>query len=217
MSIDLPFRRRADWQQRASPRGCHLGCHTIGHDTRRFGPLLAQLAQLAVTNTAAHVVSRIKAAKTGKQHEQQINELTELINEMVDERNQLISIARAFEQELVAQRISPEEITYITQTLLPAVEELIRKGAGDDDAAEMIDPIKSVLSAEMLTVLQLIGFNYKQAIGEPLTALVQNLILSQVQQADVRAQLEVLSAQTNVLALQVAQDPDATRRLRDLS
>ena len=111
----------------------------------------------------------------------------------------------------------PRRFTYITQTLLPAVEELIRKGAGDDDAAEMIDPIKSVLSAEMLTVLQLIGFNYKQAIGEPLTALVQNLILSQVQQADVRAQLEVLSAQTNVLALQVAQDPDATRRLRDLS
>ena len=89
---------------------------------------------------------------------------------MVDERNQPISIARAFEQELVAQRISPEEITYITQTLLPAVEDLIRKGAGDDDAAEMIDPIKSVLSAEMLTVLQLIGFNWLQAIGEPLTA-----------------------------------------------
>jgi hypothetical protein len=184
--------------------------------TPEISALLAQLAHLAVTNTAAHVVTRIKAAKTGKQHDQQVNELTDLINELVDERNQLISIARAFEQELVAQRISDDDLSYITQTLLPAIEDLLRKGDGGD-AAEVIEQMKTLLSPEILTVLQLIGFNYKRAIGEPLTTLVQNLILGQIPEPDVKAQLELLAARHSVLALEIVQDPEASVRLGNLN
>jgi hypothetical protein len=40
----------------------------------------------------------------------------------------------------------------------------------------MMEIIKPLLSVETLTVLQLLGFNFKQAIGEPLTELVAGLI-----------------------------------------
>jgi hypothetical protein len=36
---------------------------------------------------------------------------------------------------------------------------------------------QEVVSVEMLTVLQLVGFNFKAAIGEPLTQVVEGLIL----------------------------------------
>jgi hypothetical protein len=40
-----------------------------------------------------------------------------------------------------------------------------------------VEAIKKLVSVEMLTVLQLVGFNFKAAIGEPLTQVVEGLIL----------------------------------------
>jgi hypothetical protein len=83
--------------------------------------------------------------------------------------------ATTLREQLVAQRITTEEITYITDKLIPTVEHLA--GLADDDNAEAIEAIKKLVSVEMLTVLQLVGFNFKAAIGEPLTQLVEGLIL----------------------------------------
>lgn len=181
--------------------------------TDPLAALVAQLATLAMTNTASHVVARVKAAKTGKQAEQQINALTELINELVDERNQLVGIARGFEQELVAQRISPSDITYITDTVIPTIEELLPNDESEAENATSLQQLKSILSVEMLTVLQLVGFNYRQAIGEPLTTLVKNLILAQVTPADLKAEVDLIAARSNLAVLEIMQDPAAADRL----
>jgi hypothetical protein len=137
--------------------------------------VLAQLSEVVARNTVGAIQTRVATAKATKQHENTVNELTEIINQLVEDRVQLVGIATTLREQLLAQRITTEEITYITDKLIPTVEDL--GGLGDDDNAEAIEAIKKLVSVEMLTVLQLVGFNFKAAIGEPLTKVVEGLIL----------------------------------------
>lgn len=186
-------------------------------DTVALTALVTQLGELALKNTATAVHARVKAARAGKQHEQQVNELTELINELVDERNELISIAHSFEQELAAQQISSDDIAYINDTLIPAVEYFMSASGNDDsDAKKNLENMKAILSVEILTVMQLIGFNYKQAIGEPLTAIIQRLILSQVPQPEHQAEMTELRLQHQNLLLELSKDSRAIERYKKI-
>ncbi len=185
--------------------------------TIEVATLAAELASIAVRNTASAVFTRVKAIRTGKQHEEQVNELNAIINELVDDRNQLIAIAQAFEQELVAQRISSADISYIIEKLIPAAERLMELTGGGQDAqvTETVDLLKAVVSVEMLTVMQLVGFNFKRAIGEPLTRLVESLI-DKLKPAAESQDVTILSLKREIDILQIAQDEGATKRLQQL-
>jgi len=185
--------------------------------TVEIATLAAELASIAVRNTASAVFTRVKAIRTGKQHAEQVNELNAIINELVDDRNQLIAIAQAFEQELVAQRISNDDISYITEKLIPAAERLMELTGGGQDAqvTGTVDLLKTVVSVEMLTVMQLVGFNFKRAIGEPLTNLVEALI-DKLKPAAESQDVAILSLKREIEILQIAQDEAATKRLHQL-
>ena len=185
--------------------------------TVEIATLAAELASIAVRNTASAVFTRVKAIRTGKQHAEQVNELNAIINELVHDRNQLIAIAQAFEQELVAQRISNDDISYITEKLIPAAERLMKLTGGGQDAqvTETVDLLKTVVSVEMLTVMQLVGFNFKRAIGEPLTRLVESLI-DKLRPAAESQDVTILSLKREIEILQIAQDEGATKRLQQL-
>lgn len=135
---------------------------------------LVRLAEVAARNTASAIQTRVRKAKASKQNENTINELGEIINQLVDDRNELMGIANVLREQLVAQRITDEEITYITEKLIPTVEKLIELGGGEDNDA--LDALKAIVSAETLTVLQLVGFNFKAAVGEPLTEVVAGYV-----------------------------------------
>ena len=49
-----------------------------------------------------------------------------------------------------------------------------------NDKKDDFEQIKSLLSVETLTIMQLLGFNYKKAIGEPLTNLLKRVIESKM-------------------------------------
>lgn len=185
--------------------------------TVEIAALAAELASLAVRNTASAVFTRVKAIRTGKQHAEQVNELNAIINELVDDRNQLIAIAQAFEQELVAQRISDDDITYITDKLIPAAERLMQLGGNSPDAqmAEALELLKTVVSVEMLTVMQLVGFNFKRAVGEPLTRLVESLI-DKLKPAAESQDITILGLKREIEILQIAQDESSVKRLQQL-
>ncbi len=76
---------------------------------------------------------------------------------------------------------------------------------------EQLEQLKKILSVETLTIMQLIGFNYKQAIGEPLTLLLRKIIEAQIP----------IDAKTNAnytLAMAtLAQDSEATKRFYQLT
>lgn len=48
----------------------------------------------------------------------------------------------------------------------------------DNEKLKQLEVMKPLLSVETVNVLLLLGFNFRRAIGEPLTALMEGMILS---------------------------------------
>jgi hypothetical protein len=82
--------------------------------------------------------------------------------------------------------------------------------------SEAVAAVKTLVSTEMLTVLQLFGFNFKTAIGEPLTLSLQRLILSKVPAPEDGVALGELQLRREVALFEVIKDPEAFRRLSDI-
>lgn len=182
-----------------------------------------RLGESAIRNTAGAIANKIQAVKAKKNDQETIHELEEIISSLISDKNELVQIAQAYEQEFVAQQISEENIKYITDNLLPVLKGLAEQTPGDEkdsgtqNLEKAIDALAPLLSVQMLTVLQLVGFNFKKAIGEPLTLLLQKFITSKAP-ADPQSELErtKLALKYNTEALQVVQDKDASDRLEQL-
>lgn len=175
--------------------------------------LATQLAELVARNAAGAVASRISAIRARKLDQEAMNELIELVNDLIADKNELIGVATAFEQELVAQRVSDSDINYITSELLPVVEQLVGLASDDTEAREALDAIKSLVTPETLTILQLVGFNFRRAIGEPLTTLVERLILSKIPTPDRAAELQALQLRQQTAYFEALLDPEVRQLL----
>lgn len=186
-------------------------------NTKLLAELGVKLTESAVRNTAGAISDKISSIKAKRDDKQTIRELEDIVNNLLDDKSELVRIAQAYEQELVSQKISDEDITYITDTLVPLIEKFI---SGVEDEAERaknqayLDTIKSVISKEMITVMQLVGFNFKQAVGEPLTLLIRRLIESKMPIND--AELKRLNVINSNLSIEIAKDEAATNRLMKL-
>lgn len=179
-----------------------------------------QLGEVAARNGAAGIADRIRTRKARKQDKETIADLEEIVNELVSDKSELVRIAQSFEQELVSQKISDADIAYIVDNIIPVLEQVMRAGSEGGEQSqvqEQLDLIRPILSAETVTIMQLIGFNYQKAIGEPLTTLVSNLIAS-ISGGDPAMNQEIqrlaLEGQNNLIKL--AQDPKATARFNQL-
>lgn len=140
--------------------------------------LIANLASVSAKNTASRIADKLKANRSNKDKDAQIAELRSMVNELVDEKSEAIEIARAFQEKLVSQSIDQDQIEFITGTVIPTVEKVARdtKGAGDRQTVQMLEVLKSLLRPEMLQVMQILGFNYSEAIGQPLTRFIAHKI-----------------------------------------
>ncbi len=184
--------------------------------TPDMAALAASLTEVAVRNTASVVFSRVAAIRSKKNDREAVSELADLVNELIADKAELVGIAKAFEQELVSQRISHEDISYITGNVIPVVEKLADFSEADHDTQEVVDAVKSLVSVETVTIMQLVGFNFRRAIGEPLTALVERLILKQMPSTDANEELQVLHARREVAYLEALSIPEA-RAILDAS
>lgn len=186
-------------------------------ENQMLADLGVKLTESAVRNTAGAVIDKISAIKAKRDDKQTIQELEDIINNLLDDKNELVRIAQAYEQELVSQKISDSDITYITDTLVPLIEKFIDKIENEDEKAknqEYLDIVKSVVSKEMITVMQLIGFNFKQAIGEPLTTLIGKMIQSKMPIED--AELKKLNVINSNLSIEISKDEAGYHRLMKL-
>lgn len=138
--------------------------------------LSLQLGEVAARNAAGSVLDRITAAKARKKNEETIVSLEEIVNDLLADKAELTLIAQALDEQLVAQRLSLEDVAYITENLLPLIEKLSGLTGGAPASGELTATVGTLLSKETLTILQLIGFNFRQAIGAPLTELVAQYI-----------------------------------------
>ncbi|HDR1013645.1 hypothetical protein SAMN05421675_0818 [Pasteurella multocida] len=163
-----------------------------------------KLSEALAKNTASAIFTKVKAIKAKKDDKETINELEEIIQELISDKNELLQISQAYQQELTAQKITDTEIEYITQKLIPKLQELSIATGHNIDAVRIFSPI---ISKETLTILQLLGFNFRKAIGEPLTILLEKMILSKLP-IDPTVQAEF-----QLELLKVAKDPAARKTL----
>ena len=145
--------------------------------------ITADLIAVLTRNTVEGITTKIKALKKGRNNERTIQELEEIINDLINDRSELARIAQVYKEELVAQQIKSSDIEYITEELLPILKKLMTKTGNkhtnqSEEFQNIIDILTPLLSVETFTILQLLGFNFKRAIGEPLTDLLRNLIMS---------------------------------------
>jgi hypothetical protein len=173
-----------------------------------------RLSEALVRNTASAISTKVKALKSKKDDKETINELEEIIQELISDKNELLQISQAYQQELVTQKITDTEIDYITQKLIPTLQKLANATGQSQNINSMVDVLSPLISKETLTILQLLGFNFRKAIGEPLTVLLQKLILSKQPLDSERIQTQL---NIQLETLKIAKDPAAIRRLENLS
>ncbi len=146
------------------------------------------LTELAVKGTASAVNKKIKAIKSVKDAEKLRVAYDEIINEVLQEREEAVRIAQVYKTELDRIEISDEDIEHLHNTVSRIIEIMkimqLAGVAGKSEAevekvksqVESYEQIKELISVDTLKTMQLLGFNYKEAIGEPLTKLCANAI-----------------------------------------
>jgi len=188
--------------------------------TAEFQLLGEQLAASVARNTATEVLDRVRLRRAGKRDTETIAELEQIVNDLIDDKNELIRIAHAFEENLVAQQLSESDLKYLTDNFLPSLTAFVEEvpetalNAGNrEQVLSALQAIEPLVSPEALTILQMIGFNFKRAIGEPLTGLVESLITSRNRPgAGTQKDLEAMNVERENLILKIALDADACVR-----
>lgn len=152
-------------------------------DNRQLINLATKTADIFIKNTTETIFRRIDAAKDDSDKEKTILRLEEIIKELIEERNELDKIIKEYDELLGMQKISEKDINYITENIVPIVSDFLEsdlvssdENINKDEINQIIDVLKPLLSIETFTILQLIGFNFREAIGIPLTKLVNKSI-----------------------------------------
>lgn len=183
-----------------------------------FTPELAvlgtELATIVGRKSVEAIFDKIKAVKQKGDKDEIISNLEEIINELIADKNSLIQISQAYEEKLITQKITDTEIEYITDSIIPLLEKLVKESGSDngEKVQEGINVIKSILSKETFNILQILGFNFKKALGEPVTEYVASLIQSKIHN-DKSIELQLLIQQREIEYLKICQDEDAYSRL----
>lgn len=136
--------------------------------------LASSLTSLVVKGTASAVSTKIKAIKLEKNVDAIKNGYDEIVNELISEREEAIRIAQVYKSELDRYDISDEDINHLHSTV-ERVLEIIQNFSPNMDI-QGFGQLKDLISIDSLKAIQLIGFNYKRAIGEPLTELCASRI-----------------------------------------
>lgn len=148
------------------------------------------LTTLAVKGTATAINTKIKSIKDERNLEKVRNTYEEIVSELLSEREEAIRIAQAYKTELDRIVISDEDIEHLHNTVSRVLEiikvfQLISAATKSEEEIQKIneqvksyEQIKELISVDTLKTMQLLGFNYKAAIGEPLTQICAKAITS---------------------------------------
>ena len=136
--------------------------------------VVGQLAAIAIRNTATIVHDKIAASKAQRNDKETIAELTDIIQDLLSDKQDLQMISESLKDELVSQKLSDEDLNFVAETVVPTIEKIVPNN--NEKMLTDIDKIKPLLSRNTLNVLQTLGFNFKRGIGEPLTDLLNGVI-----------------------------------------
>lgn len=143
------------------------------------------LSNLVFKGSASAVANKVKALREESNIDRIRNSYDEIINELISEREEAVRIAQAYKGELDKVTISDEDIVHLHNTVERLLELLKnQESVISDSQIDTYEQIKELISVDTLKSMQLLGFNYKAAIGEPLTVILRNIILSKAPEAN---------------------------------
>ena len=134
------------------------------------------LATLAFKGTTTLVNSKIQSLKEEKNADKLRNKYDEIISELLSEREEAIRIAQAYKEEYERVNIGDDDIEYLHNTLKQVITLLSSFKTMDAEQQYSINQLVALLNKDTLKTMQLLGFNYKEAIGELLTEVCSNAI-----------------------------------------
>lgn len=137
----------------------------------------ASLTELAVKGTASIISKKIQAAKSIKDTETLRTLYDGLMNEVLQEREEAVRIAQAYKFELERIVISDEDIKHL-HTTISNILNIIKTLSPDNKSIAGLELLQSLINVDTLKTMQLLGFNYKAAIGEPLTQICSEAIIN---------------------------------------
>lgn len=140
-----------------------------------FASLAASLASLVIKGTTSAIAHKIHIIKTEKDIDKIRNAYDEIVNTLIGEREEAIRIAQIYKAELERVVISDQDIEHLHNTVSRLVSIISLKQA-DPDKLELYEQFVKLISVDTLKAMQLLGFNFKAAIGEPLTDICSNAI-----------------------------------------
>lgn len=177
-----------------------------------------ELASIAGRKSVEAIFDKIRTVKKKGDKDEIISNLEEIINDLISDKNRLIQISQAYEENLITQKITQEEIDYITNSIIPLLEELLKQSSQDDSRKiqDGINAIKPILSKEIFNIMQILGFNFKEAIGEPLTELLAAFIRTKINTTERSLEIQMLAQQREVEYLKICQDKKAYNRLMSI-
>ena len=135
-----------------------------------------ELSSLAIKGTATLVNSKIQSMKSEKDVQTLRNGYDEIINELLIERDQAIRIAQSYKEEYEKVNIDDDDIEYLNNSVKQAINLLSKFSSITEEQNNSFEQITEILNKDTLKTMQLLGFNYKQAIGEPLTEICADAI-----------------------------------------
>lgn len=138
------------------------------------------LAEATTKVTASAINSKIKTIRANKNKDEQITEYRQIINELQENKSDLQNISNQYKEIVESINISDDDIKALHNTIKKVVGILINF-SDDNDNLKEVEGLVELLDADTLKTLQLIGFNYKKAIGEPLTKITSEYINNKFQ------------------------------------
>lgn len=143
-------------------------------------PYAMQLTASFIEATGRHsyeiVSNKITIAKEKKKTEEQQVVYEEIINDLMQDKLELQSVAGEYKRLYENLIISDEDIDHLQSTLESVGKILTDNGIVEPSKDEDIKTLIELFNKDTLKTAQLLGFNYKEAIGVPLTEVCSQLI-----------------------------------------
>lgn len=142
--------------------------------------LAATLTEVATRTTGDWVRTKISQAKEKKEMNSQQQVYEEIITNLLTDKMEMQRIADEYRQLYEKVSISDDDIEYLQSTLKQTIDLISKFMPNIDEQKSNLELMVGLLNKDTLKTMQLLGFNYKKAIGEPLTEVCSSLILSKI-------------------------------------
>lgn len=148
------------------------------YTTQVLVDLGSSLAVLAAKGTASAVATKVKAIRGDKD----AASVRAAYDELLEERSEALRIAQTYKAELERVQICDDDSQGLDATIARVLEIFASMQSDGEEpsspnaTAMALGQFRQLISADTLRTMQLLGFNYKAAIDEPLTELCANKI-----------------------------------------